>query len=158
MSVRTQDGVSAEERVTSRFGRLVSRRRLFRNALRGGLVVGGALAAPLGLFEGRAQAAGCSVYGHVSTWGCFCAGTASCGASRCTASGGCSGVRKRCTFWTQGEASTNYCWCSLTCNQGGQLLGYYTCCDCWTGGSGSCSQSGGSSPCICKDFKCLRGC
>lgn len=160
MTVDLHHTPTTEERLTSAFGRLVSRRRLFRNTMRGSLIVGGALAGPFGLFVGRAEAAGCSTYGSVGTWGCFCANTASCGSGRCTDTGGCggSGARKRCNYWTQPEASSNYCWCSLYCTQGGQLYGYYTCCDCWTGGSGNCSQSGGSSPCVCKRFVCLRGC
>ena len=156
MNVKSQD---VEERLASGFGRLITRRRMLRNAMRGGLVLGGALAAPLSLFEGRAYAAGCSYYGHVSNWGCYCAGTASCGSSRCGSAGGCvSPARKRCTYWTQPEGTGNYCWCSLTCTYTAPLYGYYTCCDCWTGGSGSCSQSGGASPCICKRFVCLKGC
>jgi hypothetical protein len=155
----TQDGPTAEERLTSGFGRLVSRRRLFRNALRGGLVVGGALASPLVLFEGRAYATQCTQVGHISTWGCNCASTPTCSASRCTTAGGCSSpARRRCDYWGAAEPGGNYCWCSLTCNRGGGFVGYYVCCDCWTGGSGGCSAAGGSSRCICKHFHCLQGC
>lgn len=158
MTLKALDDEAAAERLAVGFNRLVTRRRLLRNAMRGGLVVGGALSAPLALFQGRAQAAGCSYYGRVSTWGCYCAPTPSCSASRCTSVGGCSSpARKRCDYWRQPEASGNYCWCSLTCTFGA-LYGYYNCCDCWTGGSGSCSQSGGASRCVCKDFHCYRGC
>jgi hypothetical protein len=141
------------DRAAVAISRSITRRKFLSRGMRAGLVTGVALSGPLAFFEGRAEAANCSKYGHVSTWGCTCASTPSC--SGCSG-GNCAGsLRKRCNYWTQPNSQSQYCWCSLTCCVGANhtgCYGYYTCCDCWTGGSGTCSQSGGHSTCICKSF------
>jgi hypothetical protein len=65
----------------------------------------------------------------------------------------CKGARPRCDYWT----SSPYCWCSYSCCLN-NYYGYYSCCDCWTGGSGNCEQSGGTSPCVCKHRHLIREC
>jgi hypothetical protein len=110
------------------------------------VIVGGSTAVAM-FFKSptQAYASNCSVYGTVSTWGCFCASTPTC--SGCS-NGNCAGsLRKRCTYWTTPNSEGNYCWCSLPCYQGSFQV-RYVCCDCWTGGSGGCSS--GSGTCVCK--------
>ena len=135
-----------DEAVTSWARRLTRRRFISRGAL---VLVGAGtvLAHPLSMFRPDAASAftGCDFI--ADTWGCYCAGTAGCGS--CSGEG-CSG-RKRCNYWTGAGSNGNYCWCSSVCYNG-SLLGYYSCCDCWSGGSGGCSTSGGGSACICRTW------
>jgi hypothetical protein len=139
-------------------GRGINRRRFLRGAMRAGLVVGGSLAAPVFLGQQRAWAANCSVYGPTDprqVWGTVCASTQGCGSSNCS-NGNCDGIRRRCNYWSSPNTQGNFCWCSRKHCRDANLYGYYTCCDCWLGGSGDCSV--GTGPCICKQFHCTGCC
>jgi hypothetical protein len=144
---------SLGDRAAIRFSRAITRRRLLQ---RGALV-----AASTGVATGfrllrphAAEAQQCSF--TVSTWGCYCASTPSCGSARCCYTGTgdmatedrcCGGATRRGNYWT----SSPHCWCSLTCCRSG-LYGFYSCCDCWKYGNP------GYSPCVCKGFRMYRHC
>lgn len=136
------------ESLAMQLTRSISRRRFLHGLARWGLGVGVALAAPLTLFQGRAEATTCSVYGPTSTWGCSCNPNTPVCSSGCSSTGSCGTNRKRCTFWTTAESDGNYCWCSTTCCHSGCRKAYYVCCDCWSGGSGGCGS--GTGACLCR--------
>jgi hypothetical protein len=143
--------------VLVRMSRSITRRKFLMRAMRGGLVVGAALSGPLTFMTGRADAAVCSANGTVTTWGKTCnTGTPSC--SGCSDGKCVSPLRKRCTYWKQGNVEDGqYCWCSTT-GCAGSCRGYYTCCDCWSGGSGGCGTAGGGTSCACKEFHAVGCC
>lgn len=143
-----------EEQITRAVTRGITRRTVFQRGARFGLVVGGALAAPMALFTGKASASNCGTHGAVGTWGCYCAETARCGGNNCCNGNCCAPLRRRCTYWTIENSNGQMCWCSLTCTYAGMggVRGLYHCCDCWTGGSGACNVANGASPCICAQF------
>lgn len=135
---------------TSAVAKALNRRQVLQNTMRAVLAAG--MGTSLAAFGpvGDASAATCGV-GAVARWGCSCAGTQSC--SGCS-NGYCSGtLRPRCTDWPLGS-SGNACWCSLTCDYS-CTRGYYSCCDCWTGGSGGCGS--GTGACICRQYHSVGG-
>jgi hypothetical protein len=133
------------DRIAIGVSRVMTRRRFFGNTLRTSLALGGALATPWVMFDQRrAEAASCGPTKQYSR-PCDCASTAACPSVNCY-DGGCNGIRKRCNAWTSADSTGNYCWCSPQCCYS-CVRGYYVCCDCWTGGSGSCAT--GSGACIC---------
>lgn len=142
----------AEDQIARGLTRAITRRTAFSRMMRGSLVVGGALASPMALFTGQASATYCTNNG---TWGgCECAQTTNCGelGAACTAAGACnpsSGLRVRCNFWGGQDVQGQYCWCGTHCTYGGGNNGHRVCCDCWKGGSGSCKDPNGGTPCIC---------
>jgi hypothetical protein len=144
-----------EERLARSFARAVTRRKMFSRAMRTGLVVGGALAAPSVLFAGKAEAAPGCAGNYLGI--CECAQeTPNCGelGAACTAGGACnpsSGLRVRCSYWTVADEQGQYCWCGAHCNYGGGVQGHRVCCDCWKGGSGSCSNNSGTK-CLCASW------
>ncbi len=141
-----------EDKITRALTHGITRRTVFQRSARAALVVGGALAAPMALFTGKATASNCGIYGEVGTWGCYCAPeTPRCGGNLCCNGNCCSPLRRRCTYWTQENNNGQMCWCSLTCNYSG-TVGRYHCCDCWTGGSGGCTEANGASKCLCAQF------
>jgi hypothetical protein len=146
-----------EDRIVRGFSQSITRRRLLERTMRGGLVAGAALASPMAFFTAKAQGATCGVYGFVNTWGCFCASTPTCSSGHCCDGECCGGYRKRCDYWTQADASGGYCWCSQQCCHN-LNWGWYTCCDCWTGSTGSCGSANGQSKCVCKQFHCTDTC
>jgi hypothetical protein len=134
-----------DDRIAVGFSRAVTRRRFLKQTMRVSLVGAGVVT---GVWNstGVAHADSCSPGGHVSTWGCYCAGTQGCGSGKCCPNQTqpcCNGAKPRCTYWT----SSPYCWCSLNCCINGHK-GYYSCCDCWKYGSTSCSS--GNTYCVCK--------
>lgn len=134
-----------DDTIAEAFTRTVTRRTLLRRGMRWSLGAGVALSTAWGTTS-TAKAAGCGG-GGITTSSCYCEPTIGCGAGKCcfdTANACCGGAVPRCDAWT----SIPYCWCSKTCCIG-QFTGYYSCCDCWQSGSGSCSQSGGRVACIC---------
>lgn len=143
-----------ESAITRAVTRGLTRRRVFQRGARMALVAGGAMASPLAFFTGTAEASNCGIYGEVGTWGCYCASTQRCGGNKCCNGNCCSPLRRRCTYWTMENNNGQMCWCSLTCTYPGMggVRGRYHCCDCWTGGSGSCSQANGGEACICAQF------
>lgn len=145
----------AEQRIAHALARGVTRRSLFQRAARGGLIVGGALSAPLAFFEGSASASFCNTVVDLQ-YGCVCnPATADCGGSFCTGEGNCqSPLRVRCNGWPGNQNSQGqYCWCSQTCTYGGGVTGHRVCCDCWKGGhSAGCMTAAGDSPCICNHW------
>lgn len=141
-----------EERLARSFARTVTRRSAFARLMRGSLVVGGALSAPMTLFTGEASATYCGNNGV--SGGCECASTTNCGTlgSACTPEGACnpgSGLRVRCNGWSYQDVQGQYCWCGSHCDYGGGNTGHRVCCDCWKGGSGSCLYGNGGTACIC---------
>jgi hypothetical protein len=143
-----------EGTVARALARGVTRRTAFQRAMRASLVVGGALAAPMAFFEGKASAAYCGPGGNVNYWGCECnPATNNCGSSNCSAKGNCgSTIRVRCNYWINPNADNNHCWCTEACNYGGGVVGYKSCCDCWKGNVGNCNESRNQEPCICGNF------
>lgn len=135
-------------RVASAFSRAVTRRVFMRRAIQSAFVAGVSLSGVL-KFSKPAHAWGCTPGGTVNNWGCYCAGTQSCGTSKCGyGSGTCQGgATKRCNYWSGSGSGGGYCWCSQNCCVGG-WTGYYSCCDCWMYGSSGCST--GNTACICK--------
>lgn len=128
-----------DDQIAASFSRAVTRRRFLQRAM-GATLVFGTSASAAGLFAKSARAGACGV-GHVATWGCFCASTQTCPGGNAD----CAGLRRRCDAWT----TFPYCWCSLVCCIGSGR-GYYSCCDCWTAGSGGCGCACGGAPCIAK--------
>lgn len=130
-----------EDQLASGFSRAVTRSKFVRTVMRTALVAGTAASGGL-LFSNTARAGSCGA-GVVGTWGCFCAGTATC------PGGGtdCGSHRRRCDYWP----NSPYCWCSLTCCYANGS-GFYSCCDCWNGGSGGCLTAGGGTKCVAKHF------
>lgn len=130
-----------DDRIAVGFSRAVTRRTFLQRTMRTAIAVGTAGSAAL-VFSETAMAGGCNPGGHVSTWGCTCASTPSCGGRTCAATND----RGRCDQW-----SSPYCWCSLTCSS---PFGYrfWSCCDCWTNGGSSCgcASACGGSACVAK--------
>jgi hypothetical protein len=141
-----------EGRIARALARSITRRTAFQRAARAGLVVGGVMAAPLAFFEGTASAAYCGPGGNTEAWGCECnPSTPNCG--NCTGVGNCgAGIRVRCNYWVPPNADNNHCWCTVVCNYGGGVIGYKSCCDCWLGNTGTCSEQRSDAPCICGSF------
>lgn len=141
--------MTLDDRMAVGISRAVTRRTFLGNVSRWTLGTGIALSAPL-TWATRALATHSTNCRNVSgNWGCYCASTANCPSANCTSGGLCTGIRKRCNYWTVAENS-NYCWCSAGCCIGG-LIGFYQCCDCWVGtGTCGCGSACGQSPCICR--------
>lgn len=100
-----------------------------------------------------ANAANCSYYGVSGAWGCECnLDRAACGGSICS-NGNCAPNYKRCDYWTQANSQGQYCWCSNTCYNG-SMLGYFTCCDCYTTSGSGCDRS--ATKCVCPQFHCTN--
>lgn len=139
-------------RFIERFSRSITRRVFIRRAMESGLVLGGVLTGIVGLAK-PARAWGCSPGGEFGypPGGCYCAGTADCGADRCGFTAGTcrGGATPRCNFWKSrgSDQDGGYCWCSKNCCVGG-WTGYFSCCDCWKYGSSGCMN--GNTACICK--------
>jgi len=132
-----------DDRIVIGFSRMITRKTLLSRAARGVLAFGAAASTSL-WFADVASAWTCSPGGPVGTWGNYCAGTASC--PSCNSDNSCTG-RQRCTYW----GSSPYCWCSLTsCIN--TYESFYSCCDCWNGGSGDCATAGGGTKCTCKQL------
>jgi hypothetical protein len=145
---------NVDDRIAEGFRRTISRRALLSKAMRMTFVVGAGTAGALWQAD-VASAANCGYYGHCGTggcgYGCVCnPQRAWCGFSGCS-NGNCAGgtYRPRCDAWHNANNEGNYCWCSDTCYNG-STLGFYTCCDCWSGGSGGCGS--GTSKCLCPQF------
>jgi hypothetical protein len=145
---------ATEDRIARAFSRGLTRRSIFKRTMRGSLIVGGALAAPLS-FATRASATSCN--GLILPGVCECEpSTPNCGSigAACTPAGACnpsSGLRVRCDAWGKADEQGQYCWCTDTCNYGGGVVGKKVCCDCWKGGSGGCGGGGGTK-CLCVHF------
>jgi hypothetical protein len=146
---------ASEEWLTRAITRGLTRRTVFKRAMRGTLIVGGVLSAPLA-FSSTASATSCN--GMTPWGGCQCEpSTPNCGelGAGCTPEGACnpgSGLRVRCTYWSQQDGQGQYCWCSQTCNYGGGVIGKRVCCDCWKGGSGGCGTGNGGQKCLCASW------
>lgn len=137
-----------EDRVAVLFSRAITRSRFLQKGLRYGVALGAATTGTL--FGARVARAGSCGVGVRSDWGCYCASTMTCpgGPADCAPD-----FRRRCTRWT----SFPYCWCSLTCCYPFGF-GYYSCCDCWTGGSGDCGTPSSGEPCVAKHLHIGASC
>jgi hypothetical protein len=139
-----ENSTNLGDRIALRISRAITRRTLFRRGAQMAAATGAATGLRLYAAD-SASATLCSA--AVSTWGCYCSGTTSCGSSRCCDSGDgvydacCGGATRRGNYW----GSYPHCWCSLTCCLGGEY-GYYSCCDCWQYGVS------GQNPCSCKGY------
>lgn len=136
-----------EDKIAASFSRAITRRTILTRAMRWTAAAGAAMSTAW-RFTPNASAAGCGV-GHVSNWGCWCAGTPGCGSGKCcfdNAQPCCGGAVPRCDRW----GVIPSCWCSLTCCIGSST-GYFSCCDCWSFGDGdnNCHTAGGATACIC---------
>lgn len=102
-----------------------------------------------------ADAANCSYYGHIGTWGNTCnPGTPTCLGGQCDGNGNAKAGYKRCDAWTHANSEGQYCWCSNNSYWGTQL-GYFTCCDAYTTSGSLCNRSG--THCICPQWHCISG-
>lgn len=138
-----------EDRLAITFTRAVTRSRFLQAGLRFAVGVGAASTATL-FGAGLARAGSCGV-GTVSTWGCYCSGTATCPGSPADCA---PNFRRRCDCWT----TFPYCWCSLSCCYPFGF-GFYSCCDCWNGSSSSsCTQSAGDPACTAKHLHTGAAC
>lgn len=146
------------DRLAAATSRGITRRKMLRRSAEAAVATGILVSSPFTFFQRKAAASTCSVYGQVGTFGCNCASdTSTCAAGSCSSGNCVSPARKRCNYWTTGESgSGNFCWCSLTCCHGGFERAYYTCCDCWAGGSGACGS--GTNPCVCKQYTPVGAC
>lgn len=146
-----------DARIAETVHRAITRRTFLQRAMRWGLVAGVALSSPFTLFQGRAAAGSCSPGGVISTYGCLCADTQGC--AGCNTNGCAGSLRERCNAWETPDVNGQYCWCSLVCCNGGNR-GFYSCCDCWSGGTddGHCLHAHGGTACVCKHFHFMENC